>query len=253
MVQLLTELSASSSESDSVGYELYPVDADKLGHAAYAVGSDCYNRVVEHFGPLVAERNTDGGVVHSLTNSSDGTINRAELGSIVFGDSSQMKALEALVWPFIRQQIEKVIASKTVTTAVGLKDGMNSVMVNPRKVILIEAAIMIEAKFHDMLDVLIVSHAEPNIATERLMKRNNLTREQALKRIHAQMSNEEKLRYAHVAISNNCEPSIFDSNVKKLWNEILDHFNQSHSSSLDDYLSEELVRTKASKLKQPIT
>ena len=68
------------------------LDADKLGHEAYNIGTVCYLRLIEHFGQ---------GIV-----SDDGMINRTALGSIVFSDVSQMRALESIAWPEIRRLIQ---------------------------------------------------------------------------------------------------------------------------------------------------
>ncbi len=62
------------------------VDADKLGHQAYAVDTDCYNDIVKHFGEAVVS-------------PEDRSINRKALGAIVFGgDKGKMRELEGIVW-----------------------------------------------------------------------------------------------------------------------------------------------------------
>ena len=87
------------------------MDADKLGHEAYTIGTDCYQKLIEHFGQRIV--------------SDDDTINRKALGSIVFSDASQMRALEAIVWPEIRRliqdKVDEVRASQPVLKAKNIK------------------------------------------------------------------------------------------------------------------------------------
>ena len=66
---------ASSILVDDLGC-VAGIDADKLGHEAYAPGSDCVREIAEEFG---------GDVVME-----DGEVNRKVLGSIVFGDAEAM-------------------------------------------------------------------------------------------------------------------------------------------------------------------
>ena len=202
------------------GVSVHTIDADKLGHAAYTVDTECYKKVVAHFSPFGA-----------ITNE-DRTINRAVLGSIVFGDSSQMRALESIVWPDIRRQLVAAIQSRytrytdsaTNTTETVFSTATGGVVVDPWNIVLVEAAVMIEAGFHDLLDVLLVSYVDPALAVERLMKRNNLSAEQAQSRISAQLTNAERLKYAHVSICNDADVVVLESRIRLVWGQILERF-----------------------------
>ena len=100
-----------------------------------------------------------------------------------------MKELEAIVWPEIKNKIIQQINN--------LK---NNGDVN---CIVLEAAIMIEAGWQDLVNSLWVVTVDPALAKDRLMKRNNLSEEEALKRINAQMSNTERMMHGHHVIENN--------------------------------------------------
>ena len=170
--------SGECSEGGATGVreeEIIVLDADKFGHEAYKKGSDCWVRLIDHFGPRIQD--------------DDGEINRRELGSLVFTDKAKMRELEAIVWPEIRRLLEIRIKE--------LREG------GACKVVVVEAAIMIEAGWQDMVDFLWVVVVDRDIATERLMKRNNLSREEAEKRINAQITNEERMRHATRVITNN--------------------------------------------------
>lgn len=162
------------------------VDADKLGHQAYLPGTECYKELVAHFGD-------------ELVNP-DQTINRKVLGSIVFSDPAKMRELEAIVWPHIRRMIQdKINEHRELESASALASGTASDSALPSKrVLVIEAAIMLDAGWQDMVDQVWVLEVEPTIAIQRLMSRNSLTQEESEKRLSSQKSNEWRRGYATV-------------------------------------------------------
>jgi phosphopantetheine adenylyltransferase/dephospho-CoA kinase len=149
------------------------IDADKLGHAAYQPNTSCYDKLVSHFGE---------GII-----SDDKTINRPVLGSIVFSDPSKMVDLQNIVWPEIRTMIVNKLSELK-------SQGVKSVV--------IEAAIMIEAKWQDLVNSLWVVTVSQDTALSRLKKRNGLSVEDALKRINSQMASSERVAFADVVINN---------------------------------------------------
>lgn len=102
----------------------YIINADILGHQAYVQGTECYNDLIQTFGTDII--------------SSDGSVNRKVLGSIVFNDESKMKLLNSLVWPRIRKMIEDEINKLKEVAEV--------------KMVVVEAAILIEAGWSDLVD-----------------------------------------------------------------------------------------------------
>ncbi len=150
------------------------IDADRVGHRVYEPGSPGFQKVVNEFG-------------HDLVNT-DGTINRQVLGGKVFGDPAQMKRLTDIAWPEIRRMAaEEIEAERARGTT---------------KVVVLEAAVLIEAEWTDLVDEVWVVYVKPEVARDRLMARNNLTAEQAQARIDSQLSNKERLALADVKIDN---------------------------------------------------
>jgi dephospho-CoA kinase len=149
------------------------IDADKVGHEAYARGSGCYGAVVEAFGRDVV--------------GPDGEIDRKALGGKVFGDPAQRKRLEGIVWPWMRRVMEQRLAALRA-------DGV--------PVVVLEAAVLIEADWIPIVDRVWLVEVSRDVARERLMARNGLTAEQADARIGAQLTNEERERHAQVVIDN---------------------------------------------------
>lgn len=72
------------------------VDADEVARAVTAPGQPAHDEVLRHFGPSVA-----GG---------DGTLDRAALGRLVFGDPARLRELEAIVHPAVRARILESLA-----------------------------------------------------------------------------------------------------------------------------------------------
>jgi dephospho-CoA kinase len=149
------------------------IDADKVGHEAYRKGSGCYEAVVEAFG---------SGVV-----GQDGEIDRKALGAKVFGDPAQRKRLEGIVWPWMLRTMDERLAK---------------IRAEGTPVVVLEAAVLIEADWIPITDQVWVVIVPPELARERVIARNGLTAEQADARIAAQITNEERVRHAHVVIEN---------------------------------------------------
>jgi phosphopantetheine adenylyltransferase/dephospho-CoA kinase len=154
-------------------YGIKVIDADKLGHAAYVPGTSCCNALIANFGDEIK--------------ADDGGINRKALGGIVFSSSEKMKELQSIVWPEIRRMLEDSIRESREQGA---------------KFIVIEAAVMLEAGWQDMMDEVWVVVVPPEQALERLVVRNSLSAEEAQKRIDAQMSNESRIAYATLVLEN---------------------------------------------------
>lgn len=165
------------------------IDADKLGHVAYLKDTDCFQIIVKTFGEDII------GV--------DGEIDRRKLGAIVFSSPVEMNKLTNIVWPEIRRLILKKIQE--------IEEQAKS------SIIVIEAALMIEAKWYDLVSSLWVIVADPDLVLARLMKRNNFTEEEAKTRIAAQLSNDERKQFAHHVITNNSNSELFEKEVLDLF------------------------------------
>ena len=167
------------------------IDADRLGHQTYEPGTGTFQAVVEAFGDeLVAE---------------DGTIDRRVLGGKVFGKPDELKRLTDIVWPGIRalaaDELERLAGEGT-------------------KVAVLEAAVLIEAEWQDLVDEVWVVSAEPEAARERLMARNDMSAEDADARIASQISNQERLAHADVVIETDCPIDEVRGRVETAWNEL---------------------------------
>jgi dephospho-CoA kinase len=148
------------------------LDADEVARRVVEPGAEGLRAVVREFGESVLRP--------------DGTLDRARLGSIVFNDDEKRRLLNSILHPLIIAEQDAWLRRK------GAED--------PRGVGVVDAALMIESGGHERFDRLVVVHCRPEIQLERLMRRNNLAREEAAARIAAQMPQVEKLRYADFAV-----------------------------------------------------
>lgn len=169
------------------------IDADRLGHQTYEPGTDTFAAVVAAFGDeLIAV---------------DGTIDRRMLGGKVFGQPDQLKRLTDIVWPGIRAlaaaDLERLKAEGT-------------------EVAVLEAAVLIEAEWQDLVDEVWVVSVSADAARERLMERNQMSAEEADARIHSQISNDERLAHADVVIDTNCPLEEVRGRVEAAWSELAD-------------------------------
>ena len=139
------------------------IDADVLGHRTYEPGTDTFAAVVATFGEdLVAD---------------DGTIDRRVLGGKVFGKPDELKKLTDIVWPGIRR-----LASAE----------LSALEVAGNRLVVLEAAVLLEAGWDDLVDAIWVVVVQPDTAVARLATRNNMDEEAARARIASQLSNDER-------------------------------------------------------------
>ena len=147
-------------------------DADKIAHTVMEPGREAFDDIVNEFGR---------GVL-----GEDGSIDRAKLGVIVFGDSDRRRRLNEIVHPRVITEQNRLLAE--VERA------------NPDGIVIVDAALMIESGGYKRFDKLIVVFCSRETQIERLMKRNSIAREEAELRVAAQMPSEEKRRYADYEI-----------------------------------------------------
>lgn len=147
-------------------------DADKIAHSVMEPGRPAYQDIVREFGDAVL--------------SSDGVIDRQKLGAVVFADDARRRRLNEIVHPRVFEEQNRLLAEAESR--------------DPNAIAVIDAALMIESGGYKRFDALIVVYCDRETQIERLMRRAGITREDAERRVAAQMSSEEKLMYADYRI-----------------------------------------------------
>ena len=165
------------------------VNADLLGHEAYLPGTAGFDMVVDAFGDQIV--------------GEDGTVDRKRLGPIVFSSPQNMSKLNAIMHPLIRDMIQ------------GQLEEYSS---NGTDVVVVEAAVLIEAGWQDLFDEVWVVTSDKETVIERLKDRNSLSREDAIARIESQMSNDERVGHSNVVISNDGTTDELADGVEEIWN-----------------------------------
>jgi dephospho-CoA kinase len=116
----------------------------------------------------------------------DGTLNRKQLGALVFADENRRQRLNHILHPFIIARQDEIMRGWEAE--------------DPNGIGIIDAARRIESGGYKRFDKLIVVHCRPEVQLERLMLRDNLSRDEALRRINSQMPQEEKQKFADYLI-----------------------------------------------------
>jgi len=175
----------------------YTVDCDILGHNAYNPGQPAYNKVLEEFGRDIL--------------MDDKTIDRRKLGPIVFSDKSKLELLNSIVWPEIHRMKQDIIEQVS-------KEGKHDVVV-------FEGAVLFEAGWDKEANEVWSCIIPKKEAVKRIIERNGLTEEAAMKRIDSQMCNEERVQKSHVVLSTLWERNFTQKQCEKAWEQLMERLN----------------------------
>lgn len=148
------------------------VDADIVSRQIFE-DEELLQTVFEKFGPSIK--------------NNDGSLNRKALGNIVFNDDEKLIELNNITHPRIKDKIFNQIRN--------LEE-------QGKPIVILDGALLVETGYLDDVDKLIVVTCDEEIQIERIKKRDNCTKLEALSRIKSQMSQVEKVKYADYTIDN---------------------------------------------------
>lgn len=148
------------------------LDADDIAHRLIEKGSPAYGHIVEAFGSKILR--------------DDGSIDRRLLGQVVFSDTGQRSLLESILHPRIREEEATLVATLT--------------SIGQGRIAVTNAALLIETGAYRDYHRVVVVYCAPEAQLDRIVARDDLTREEARARIAAQMPTGEKLKLGHYAI-----------------------------------------------------
>jgi dephospho-CoA kinase len=157
------------------------LDLDRIAHEVMAPGAAAHREVVEAFGT---------GVL-----AADGSVDRRRLGERVFADAAARARLNAIVHPRVREEEARRVA------ALPDREG---------RVVVTDAALLVEAGVHLRFDRLVVVHCLPDQQVRRLVERDGLDEAAARARVDAQMPVLEKRRFAHLEVDASASPEQTD-------------------------------------------
>ena len=169
------------------------LSADAVGHEVYEPGRPAWQEIVDAFGrQVVAE---------------DGTIDRKRLGAIAFSDPQQLQRLNAITHPRMKEMMRQKLSEERARGT---------------QVAVLEAALLFDAGWDDLTDEVWVTVAPPEVAAGRTAERSGLSVEEALARIRAQMSNEERIARSQVVIDTDCPLERTRKQVDEEWARLME-------------------------------
>ncbi|ORX88246.1 dephospho-CoA kinase [Anaeromyces robustus] len=177
------------------------IDADRKAHEAYKQGTPTYNKLIKVFGI-------------DIINPETKEIERNALGKLVFTSKEKRVELNNIVWPATKEIVKKEIENSA-------KDNV---------LIILEAALLIEAGWDDLCDEIWATETDDDVAIMRLMKRNKLSKEEALRRMKSQLPNKERNKHAKIIIKNDC------NDIDALWYQIQKSIRNSNSQKKSSLL-----------------
>jgi dephospho-CoA kinase len=162
------------------------IDSDRLAREAVAPGSDGLAEVVAAFGPEVL--------------ASDGSLDRARLASLVFGDDAARRRLEGIIHPRVGERTAELVAAAP-----------------PDAVVVNDVPLLVEAGLAKAYELVIVVLADEETRVERLLHDRGMTRDEATARIRAQATDEQRRAVADVVIVNDGTLEDLHKKVDEVW------------------------------------
>ena len=164
------------------------LDADKVGHEALKPDTEIWRQVVATFGRQI------------LTTGGD--IDREQLGEMVFDNPESLVRLNRIMHP----RMYEIVTARLDDYR---RQGMD--------VVVLEAPLLIEVGWTFSVDEVWVTIASEATVLSRLEAQKGLSPQQALTRIHSQLSSEERIRHADVVIDTDCDLDELRARVGELW------------------------------------
>ena len=149
------------------------VDADEIARQVVSIGTIGYLKLFNTFGPQYF--------------TYDGYLNRKELANLIFFNKTARKILDSIMIPIIRDEAD--IQIKKYHDAGNMIVGFDS-------------ALIVEVGDAERYRPLIVVHCTPETQIARMMRRNLLTRHEAMARLESQLPREEKIKVADFVIDS---------------------------------------------------
>lgn len=183
------------------------VQADRIAHSLMQPGEAVYNEVVRHFGGEILNR--------------DGSVNRAKLAEAAFGPAtseegvsriqqSRIEELNRIVHPVVIRNQEAWLQET------GRQD--------PHAVAVVEAALILEAGAGDRFDRLIVVTCGAEQRVSRFAARQKIdleaARKEVVRRMAAQLPDEEKIKVADYVIDNSGTLAQTREQVRQVWGKL---------------------------------
>lgn len=161
------------------------LNADEIYHETIKRGRPCFDALIGYFGEEIIGK--------------DGEIDRRKLGKLVFSDAHQLIRLEKITHPFVVKDIEREI-QKAIA-----KGG-----------VLLDAPTLFEAGAHKLCNKTIALLGNKEVRLARIMKRDNITKEMALKRMNNQKTDKYYKERADFSFDGTVEFEVLTKQVREM-------------------------------------
>ncbi|QGU00178.1 Dephospho-CoA kinase [Candidatus Syntrophocurvum alkaliphilum] len=169
------------------------IEADKLAHQIIEPDKPAYEEIIKTFGQEIL--------------NDDLTINRDELGKLVFNNPEKLEKLNNITHPRVIESFKNQIQAINKS--------------QPNAVVVFEIPLLYEINIQHICDEVWVVWIDRETQIERLKLRDGFTEEEAIKRIDSQMSLDEKAKRANRVIDNRKGKEETIRIATKYYNEIL--------------------------------
>lgn len=167
--------------------------ADRLAEELEEPGQDCYDQLLALLGREILQE--------------DGRIDRKKMAARVFADKSLLEAVNAMIHPAVKQAILQIIRDEKEAAR--------------RDYLFIEAALLIEDGYAEIVDELWYIHTEEEVRRQRLKASRGYTDEKIDSILREQLSEEEFYGHCHYVIENSGSlESVYEQLDKKLGEEL---------------------------------
>lgn len=150
------------------------IDADKISREVVEPGEDAYYKIQSVFGEDIIKE--------------DQSIDRKKLGAIIFANEDKRKQLNGIVHPAVRKEMLRQ------------RDDFAH---KGEKCIVLDIPLLFEGNLSGIVDKTIVVSVDRDVQLNRLMERDQSTKEKAIQRIQSQLPISEKVKLADAVIDNN--------------------------------------------------
>jgi dephospho-CoA kinase len=167
------------------------IDADKVGHEAFRPHTEAWRKVMAAFGKDILGQNEE--------------IDRSKLAQLVFNDPKALKKLNRTMHPLMHRIVEKRI---------------EALRCQGIEVVVLEATLLVEAKWTDLVDQVWVTITPGDTVINRLVSQKGFTEEQAKARIDSQTPISQREKRADVVIKNDSDIDKLRKKVEGLWRKL---------------------------------
>jgi len=168
------------------------IDFDELAHAVQEPEGAVWREIIRHFGEEILHE--------------DRTIDRRKLGETVFADREKRELLNRLVHPAIFEEWQRRLAE--------IRE------MDSDAIVLSDIPLLIEAGLKPLVDLVLLVYLPPEEQIRRLMVRDGYSREEAARRIAAQMPIGQKLPFADMVVRNDASLENTRRAVDEVWEEL---------------------------------